>query len=102
MFCLMSEEGIAKGIRRITGATKGVAKAALATAAGVAARVKACGGLAGAALEKEMASLKGVVDTAAMPAVERAEIRDSMLEISKKIAAAMKAGAYNRPVFGST
>jgi hypothetical protein len=28
-----------------------------------------------------------------MPAVERAEIRDSMLEISKKIAAAMKAGA---------
>ena len=31
----------------------------------MAARVKACGGLAGAALEKEMASLKGVVDTAA-------------------------------------
>jgi len=29
----MSEEGIAKGIRRITGATKGGARAALATAA---------------------------------------------------------------------
>jgi alanyl-tRNA synthetase len=92
-FVLLSEEGIAKGIRRITGATKGGALSALATAAEVAARVAACDALTGAALEKEMATLKGVVDTAVMPAVQRAEIRDVMATQGKKIAAAMKAAA---------
>ena len=92
-FVLLSEEGIAKGVRRITGATKGGAASALATAAEVAARVAACGAMSGAALEKEMATLKGVVDTAVMPAVQRAEIRDAMAAQTKKIAAAMKAAA---------
>ena len=92
-FVLLSEEGIAKGVRRITAATKGAAGTALATAADVAAQVKACDALSGAALEKEMATLKGVVDTAVMPAVQRAEIRDAMTAQTKKIAAAMKANA---------
>ena len=41
-FVVMSEEGTAKGIRRVVGATRGGAAAALAEAAAVAARVAAC------------------------------------------------------------
>ena len=93
-FVVMSEEGTAKGIRRVTGATRGAAAAALAEAAAVAARVAACESLAGAALASEMAVLKEVVDTAAMPAVQRAEVRDALNAITKKqIAAAKKAAA---------
>mmetsp|Transcript_36931 Transcript_36931/g.91246 ORF Transcript_36931/g.91246 Transcript_36931/m.91246 type:complete len:553 (-) Transcript_36931:556-2214(-) len=90
LFVLMSEEGVAKGIRRIVGATKGAARAALATAAEVAARVKACDALSGPELAQEMATLKGIVDTAVMPAVERAEIREEMVVITKKITALAK------------
>ena len=92
-FVLLSEEGTAKGIRRITGATKGAAAAALITAAEVAARVTACDSLSGAELEKEMATLKGVVDTAVMPAVQRAEVRDLMTAQIAKMSAALKAAA---------
>ena len=89
----MSEEGTAKGIRRVTGATRGAATAALAEAAAVAARVAACESLAGAALAAEMAVLKEAVDTAAMPAVQRAEVRDALNAITKKQIAAAKAAA---------
>jgi alanyl-tRNA synthetase len=90
-FVLLSEEGIAKGIRRVVGATKGAAAAANATADEVEARVKACDGLSGAELEKEMAALKGVVDTAIMPATRRSVIRDAMTAKTKEMIAAAKA-----------
>ena len=90
-FVILSEEGIAKGIRRVVGATRGAAAAANAAADEVAARVKACDGLSGAELEKEMATLKGVVDTAIMPATRRAVIRDAMTAKTKAMIAAAKA-----------
>ena len=92
-FVLLSEEGIAKGVRRIVGATKGAAAAAMKTAADLAAQVAACDALSGAELEKAMAALKGTVDTSVMPAVQRAEIRDAMAKHTKRIAAAMKEAA---------
>ena len=66
------------------GCDEGAAAAANAAADEVAARVKACDGLAGAELAKEMATLKGVVDTAIMPATRRAVIRDAMTAITKR------------------
>jgi alanyl-tRNA synthetase len=92
-FVLLSEEGIAKGVRRIVGATKGAAAAALETAQTIKAQVNACDALDGADLEKAMAGLKGTVDTSVMPAVQRAEIRDAMAKHTKRIAAAMKEAA---------
>jgi alanyl-tRNA synthetase len=92
-FVLLSEEGIAKGVRRIVGATKGAAAAALETARTIKAQVNACDALDGADLEKAMAGLKGTVDTSVMPAVQRAEIRDAMAKHTKRIAAAIKEAA---------
>ena len=93
-FVLLEEAGIAKGIRRVVAATRGGAVAALATAAGIAARVDACDAMPpGPELDKEMAALKNDVDTAVMPAVQRAEIRDRMAATTKKLIAAAKEAA---------
>jgi alanyl-tRNA synthetase len=90
-FVVMSEEGTAKGIRRVVGATRGAAANALAEAQAVASRVAKCESLAGAELAAEMAVLKELVDTAPMPAVQRAETRDALNAITKKQIAAAKA-----------
>jgi alanyl-tRNA synthetase len=92
-FVLLSEEGVAKGIRRVVGVTRGAADAALAEAARVAAAVAACEDVSGPDQAQAMASLKETVDTAVMPAVRRAEIRDSLNELVKKQIAAAKAQA---------
>ncbi len=99
-FVILEESGIAKGIRRITGATREGAKAALARAADVLALVKSCDSLSGEALDKQLGVLKNVVDTEVLPVIQREEIRAAVtsqvkrvLDAQKEAAAAAKAQA---------
>ena len=94
-FVLLSEEGTAKGIRRVVGATRGAAANAIAEAHLLASRVEKCDSLSGAELATELAELKGEVDTVVIPYVQRAEIRDQINTITKKQIAAAKAAAAN-------
>ena len=92
-FALLSEEGIAKGIRRIVGLTMGAAATAIALGDELAARVAAAGALSGPALDKELAAIKGVVATAAVPAPRKAELNASINELTRRTLEAAKAAA---------
>ena len=59
-FALMSEEGIAKGIRRIVAVTAAEAEAAIAEAAQLQVQLEAAKQLHGAEKEKAVAALKQV------------------------------------------
>ena len=90
-FVLLSEEGTAKGIRRVVGLTRGAATKALAEADAVATRVAKCSELTGAEFTAELAELKGVVDTAVMPFVKRDAIRESVNALARTQIAEAKA-----------
>lgn len=96
-FALLSEEGIAKGIRRIIAVTGGEAEAAIALADELAAKIKAAQAQPPAEVAAEATNLKIAVDNSAVPAVRKAELRD---EVQKLIKAVMeeqkKAAAANR------
>lgn len=99
-FVLLAEEGIAKGVRRVTGLTKGAARAALAEAAKFQELITAAEGLEGSALEKAVNSVKVNLDTAVMPTVRKAELKEQLTKLQKKIAeAAKKAAAGNKRAF---
>ena len=59
-FAVLTEEGIAKGIRRIVAVTAAEAREAIAAAGTLRERVAAAGNLSGANLEREVSSLKQV------------------------------------------
>lgn len=99
-FVVLEETGISKGIRRITAATRGTAKKAIARANELMATVKACDALSGEALNTELNVLKVAIDTGSMPTVAREQIREELnrqikrlLEAAKEAAAAAKAQA---------
>ena len=99
-FVVLEEAGIAKGIRRITAATRGEAAEALKRAADLLAAVKKCDDLTGGELDKALGSLKNEVDTAVLPVIQREEIRAAVnshvkrvVEAAKEAAAAAKAQA---------
>lgn len=92
-FALISEEGIAKGIRRITAFTHDKAAEALREADACAERIASASKLEGAALEKEVASLKSFVDAAIIPAVRKAEFRGQLTSLQDRIRKAQKAAA---------
>jgi len=99
-FVVLEEAGIAKGIRRITAATRGGAAEALKRAADLLASVKKCDALTGDELDKALGSLKNEVDTAVLPVIQREEIREAVnshvkrvVEAAKEAAAAAKAQA---------
>ena len=99
-FVVLEEAGIAKGIRRITAATRGQAAEALKRAADLLAAVKKCDDLTGGELDKALGSLKNEVDTAVLPVIQREEIRAAVnshvkrvVEAAKEAAAAAKAQA---------
>ncbi len=90
-FALLSEEGIAKGIRRIVGLTMGAATAAHARAAELRARAAEVAALPDAALDKELAALKQTVATAIIPAPAKAELVAALGELSRRALEAAKA-----------
>ncbi|WKA06121.1 hypothetical protein VitviT2T_024038 [Vitis vinifera] len=92
-FALLSEEGIAKGIRRITAVTTDSAFKAMELAFSLEQEVDAASDAEGSLLEKKVASLRSRVDAAPIPAPKKADLRtkisllqDQVRKEQKKIA----------------
>ncbi|CAO2170149.1 unnamed protein product [Urochloa humidicola] len=91
-FALLSEEGIAKGVRRITAVTAGCATQAMELASCIDSDINQASQLEGAILEKKIASIKSGLDAAAIPAARKADLRgkvskleDQLRKIKKKM-----------------
>eukprot|EP00884_Botryococcus_braunii_P001847 jgi/Botrbrau1/11663/Bobra.168_2s0018.1 len=96
-FALVSEEGIAKGVRRIVAVTAGDALKAIALAEELKAKVEAARKLPPSELEQATASLKVAVDAAAIPAVAKANLREEISAFGRILAQeAKKAAAANK------
>ena len=93
---VLSEEGIAKGIRRVIAITKGDAKKALEEGAALEAQVVAAGSLQGDELEAAVKKYTPVVNGSKISAVTKAELRDKLQEYSKKVVAYKKEKAANQ------
>ncbi|KAM2655228.1 hypothetical protein EV1_010900 [Malus domestica] len=89
-FALLSEEGIAKGIRRITAVTSEVAFQAIELARSLEQDVHEASKAEGSLLEKKVASLKSRVDSAPIPAAKKAEIRGKMAVLQNQLKKAQK------------
>ncbi|KAL4516656.1 hypothetical protein Ndes2437A_g00784 [Nannochloris sp. 'desiccata'] len=104
-FALLSEEGIAKGVRRIIAVTGAEAAAAIAAADELEAKIKAAQAKNPAEMSSEATELKIAVDQAAIPAARKALLREqvqilikAVMEEQKKAGAANKAKAVEAAV----
>ncbi|KAG2707799.1 hypothetical protein I3760_05G163300 [Carya illinoinensis] len=93
VFALLSEEGIAKGVRRITAVTTVTASNAIDLANLLEKEVNDASTIEASKLEKTVASLKSRVDSAPIPAARKADIRakisvlqNQVRKLQKKIA----------------
>jgi alanyl-tRNA synthetase len=89
-FALVSEEAVAKGIRRITALTGVPAAAAIQAADALAARIRQASGLNGQALTDEVAQIQTEVDTLALPSVRKVELRAAIAGLQDRIKAESK------------
>ena len=90
-FALISEEGIAKGVRRIVAFTGEEAERAIAEGASLAAEVEAAKSLPDADLDKAIKAIVQVLDVAVIPAPHKAQIREELNLLQKKVIEAAKA-----------
>jgi alanyl-tRNA synthetase len=97
-FALISEEPVAKGVRRITGVTGVPALAARQAAEGVSAKLSAAAMLSGPALEAAASEVNVQLESLTLPAPQRAELRARLallqdrLKEAEKLAGAARAG----------
>ncbi|KAJ7942686.1 Alanine--tRNA ligase [Quillaja saponaria] len=89
-FALLSEEGIAKGIRRITAVTTDCAFKALEMATLLEQEVDEAAKIDGTSLEKKVSSLKSRVDSATIPAAKKADIRVKIARLQDQVRKAQK------------
>ncbi|KAM3705712.1 hypothetical protein ACJW31_03G100300 [Castanea mollissima] len=89
-FALLSEEGIAKGIRRITAVTTDGAFKAMELANSLEQEVNDASKIEGSLLEKTVASLKSRVDSASIPAAKKADIRAKISILQNRVRKAQK------------
>jgi len=89
-FVILSEEGIAKGIRRITAVTGEYASQAMKLASSIDTDIVDASKLDGVALEKKIGSLKSTLDAAAIPATRKADLRKKVSELEDQIRKAKK------------
>jgi alanyl-tRNA synthetase len=89
-FSLLSEEGIAKGIRRIVFCTQDDAKKAITTADEFEAKMKAADALEGFELEAEAKVLVVELDTLTISAAKKTEFRDMIGAMTRKVIAFKK------------
>jgi len=95
-FALVSEEAVAKGVRRVTALTGVAAHAAIAAAGNLAQRVKAAGTLDVAALPAELNEIAREVDSMTIPAAKRDELRKAVGVLQEKVKAAQKQAAAGK------
>ena len=89
-FALLSEEGIAKGIRRIVFVTQDLAKQAAALAVEFQEKLTACDSLEGDELEARVKILTVELDSLAISAVNKIKFRESIATLTKKVIAFKK------------
>ncbi|KAG7657024.1 DHHA1 domain [Arabidopsis suecica] len=89
-FALLSEEGIAKGIRRVTAVTTECAFDALNAASLLEREVEDASRAEGSALEKKVSALKSRVDAAIIPAAKKADIRTKIASLQNEVRKAQK------------
>ena len=84
-FALVSEEGIAKGIRRITALTGPMAKAAEQAADGLDARVEEAERLSGEDLAEEVTDIGQQIDSLTIPAIRKQDLRAKVAELTERV-----------------
>ncbi|XP_024193988.1 alanine--tRNA ligase [Rosa chinensis] len=89
-FALLSEEGTAKGIRRITAVTTNAAFDAIKLADSLEQEVIEASKAEESLLEKKIASFKSRLDAAQIPAAKKADIRDKIAQLQNKVRKAQK------------
>jgi len=92
-FVLLQEEGIAKGVRRITGLTRSSALEAVRAADELAVQLAGAKKLTGAALEQEVSAIKQVLDSATLPTVRKHALKEDLSALQKILLEASKAVA---------
>ena len=95
-FVLLQEEGIAKGIRRITGVTMTDAANAIKAGEKIAAMIKAAGALKGDELETQVKLLTAELNALTISAVLKSQLRDTLAQYSKTVMAWKKEMAAAR------
>jgi alanyl-tRNA synthetase len=95
-FALISEEAVAKGIRRVTALTGVPALAAIQSADNLAARIQAAERLEVAALATELNEVAREVDQLTIPAARRDNLRKSIAALQEKVKAAQKQAAAGK------
>ncbi|KAK9057059.1 hypothetical protein SSX86_024426 [Deinandra increscens subsp. villosa] len=89
-FALLSEEGIAKGTRRITAVTRNDATEAIALASKLKQEVDLASKLEGSLLEQKVASLNGQVESTSIPAAKKADLKAEISKLQDRVIKAKK------------
>ncbi|KAG4386682.1 hypothetical protein GLYMA_11G102100v4 [Glycine max] len=89
-FALLSEEGIAKGIRRITAVTTDRAYDAMKVADEFEQQVDDAAKLVGTLLEEKVSSLKSNIETLSIPAAKKADIKIKIVRLQDQVRKAQK------------
>jgi len=84
-FALISEEGVSKGVRRVTAVTGAAADSARKNADALASRIAGAAELQERYLPAEVASLVADIDTAVVPLARRAELRRRLAPLQEKV-----------------
>jgi alanyl-tRNA synthetase len=95
-FCLVSEEGVAKGIRRLTALSGVPAKAAIMAGSAATARLDAAEKLAGDAFVTEVKSLVAEIDQLTIPLTVKQALRARVAALQEKVKQAGKAASGAR------
>ncbi len=89
-FALVSETGIAKGVRRVEAVTGAAALAAHAAAAAMAERIGAAASLPAAGLRREAGEIAAEIDELTMPVARKAELRAALAGLQERLKSAAK------------
>ncbi|KAI3702975.1 hypothetical protein L6452_28729 [Arctium lappa] len=89
-FALLSEEGIAKGIRRVTAVTTDFAFEALKRASELEQEVNEASKLEGSLLEQKVTYLNGKVESASIPTAKKADLKSKISVFQNQVMKAKK------------
>lgn len=92
-FAIISEEAVAKGIRRIVALTGVPARAATQSAQHMAARVHDAARLSGEPLQREVAEILREIDSMTMPVATKDELRKTVGQLQDRLKAGQKEAA---------
>eukprot|EP00587_Corethron_hystrix_P001091 CAMPEP_0113306346 /NCGR_PEP_ID=MMETSP0010_2-20120614/5630_1 /TAXON_ID=216773 ORGANISM="Corethron hystrix, Strain 308" /NCGR_SAMPLE_ID=MMETSP0010_2 /ASSEMBLY_ACC=CAM_ASM_000155 /LENGTH=968 /DNA_ID=CAMNT_0000160987 /DNA_START=69 /DNA_END=2972 /DNA_ORIENTATION=+ /assembly_acc=CAM_ASM_000155 len=95
-FVLLNEEGIAKGVRRITGVTGSLAVEADATANAFMTKLEAVNNLKGQDLQQEVKQLKTELNSLSISAARKIKMRTQCEDLTKRVIAWMKEETANK------